>query len=162
MFLLLSSLRELRVLCVLRYHFVCAADDKTGQQEHERSQARTHTRACSAHASAPSVGCGTYVTPPHFMFYVRTRAPSLEQNVKQEVALQNVSLPNEQSQRSCLILLRGTYIAVIPGNLTGMLQPLDVSVNHPFKGNSAGNRWNGWQAAAMSRRRPDGSRAHRL
>jgi len=27
-----------------------------------------------------------------------------------------------------------THLAVIPGGLTGQLQPLDVSVNKPFKG----------------------------
>ena len=36
-----------------------------------------------------------------------------------------------------------TDIAVIPGGLTSVLQPLDVSVNKPFKGNVR-EQWNEW------------------
>lgn len=37
-------------------------------------------------------------------------APSGEYAVKQDPALQNVSLPDKRSRRSCLVLLRGPYL----------------------------------------------------
>ena len=38
-----------------------------------------------------------------------------------------------------------TVSAVIPGGLTSLLQPLDVSLNKPFKDNMR-DKWNEWMA----------------
>jgi len=40
---------------------------------------------------------------------------------------------------------RNTVQAVVPGGLTGMLQPVDVSLNRPFKTHMR-NLWTQWMA----------------
>ncbi|KAG7159024.1 Pogo transposable element-like 45 [Homarus americanus] len=40
-----------------------------------------------------------------------------------------------------------THLAVIPGSLTSQLQPLDVSINKPFKGFMR-EEWNKWMQAS--------------
>ena len=56
--------------------------------------------------------------------------------------------------------VHNTHIAVIPGGLTSILQPLDVSVNHPFKCKLR-EQWSAWMmsdtvehTAAGNRKRP--------
>jgi len=48
-----------------------------------------------------------------------------------------------------------THLAVIPGGLTGQLQPLDISVNKPFKG-FMHEEWAKWTEAPTHHVTPEG------
>ena len=47
-------------------------------------------------------------------------------------------------------------VAVIPGGLASILQPLDVSVNHPFKSHLQG-LWSAWMASGAPQRTAAGN-----
>ena len=53
-----------------------------------------------------------------------------------------------------------TNLAVIPGSLTSILQPLDVSLNKPFKDGVKGG-WNGWRMEFTNLLQPAAKRSPR-
>jgi hypothetical protein len=50
-----------------------------------------------------------------------------------------------------------TKLAVIPGGLTSQLQPLDISINKPFKGFMK-EKWNRWMQSSDFKETPTGRR----